>query len=108
MYKEHDKVFYIDIFDGDVKEGDFIEYDKDGLQIRVKGESANTFVYSDMPDKRDYKQRDDAETGLDKIRTGMKTRLLQNNLFINDICKKLEQHEGNLYIGIIKEILQEK
>lgn len=38
----------------------------------------------------------------------MKAMLHQNNLFINDICKKLEQHECKLYVGIIKEILQEK
>jgi len=61
-----------------------------------------------MPDKTVHKQRNNAEIELDKIRMGMKTNLLQNNMFINDICKKLEQHEGNLYIGIIKEILQEK
>lgn len=60
MYKELDKVFYIDVFDGIVKEGDFIENDKNGLWIKVKGESANTFVYSDMADKRVYKQMETA------------------------------------------------
>jgi len=38
----------------------------------------------------------------------MKARLIQNNLAINDIIKKLEQHEGKFYVGIIKEILQER
>lgn len=108
MYKELDKVFYIDIFDGIVKEGDFMGYDKNGLWTRIKEESANIFVYAGLAEERVYQQRDCAETGLVRIQTGMKARLLQNNLFISDICKKLEQHGGKLYIGIIKEILQEK
>ena len=108
MYKEFDKVFYIDIYDGIVKEGDLMEYDKNGLWIRIKEESASILVYSYLTDERVYKQRDSAEAGLVRIQTGVKARLLQNNLFINDICKKLEQHEGKFFVGIIKEILQEK
>lgn len=108
MYKEMDKVFYIDIVDGVVKEGNFMEYDNDGLWIRIKKENMNIFVYSDLVNEWVYKQRDSAETGLVRIRSEMKARLLQNNLFINDICKKLEQHEGKLYVGIIIEILREK
>jgi len=61
MYKELDKVFYIDIFDGIVKEGDFKEYDKNGLWIRIKEESANVFVYSNLTDAKVYNQRDSAE-----------------------------------------------
>ena len=60
-----------------------------------------------MPDKTVHKQRNNAEIELDKIRMGMKTNLLQNNMFINDICKKMERYEGKLYVEIIKEILQE-
>lgn len=108
MYKELDEVFYIDIFDGIVKEGDFMEYDKDGLWIRIKEGSANIFVYSGLKDERVYNQRDSTETGLARVRTGMKDGLLQNNLFINNICKKLEQQQGKLYIDIIREILLEK
>ena len=41
-----------------------------------------------MLDKTVHKQRNNAETELDKIRMGMKTRLLQNNMFINDILQE--------------------
>ena len=108
MYKVLDEVFYIDIFDGIIKEGEFLEYENDGVWLRIVGERENIFVYSDLVDERVYKKRDEAKAGLVRIRTEMKARLLRNNLFINDICNKLEQHEGKLYIGIIKEILQEK
>ena len=108
MYKEYGKVFYVDVFNGIVKEGKIMEIEKDGRWIKIKGESMNLFVYNEMPDKTVYQQRDDAEAGLAKIRAEMKTRLLQNNLFINDVCEKLEQHEGKLYTEIIKEILQEE
>ena len=108
MDKGLNKVFYIDIFNGIVKEGSIIENENDGLWLKLKGESMNTFVYADLLDKIVYKQKDDAETALVKIRAEKKTRLLQNNFFINDICEKLEQHEGKLYTEIVKEILQEK
>ena len=108
MFDELNKVFYIDVFDGAVKESVIIEKDKDGLWIRVKGSSTNTFVYSDILDQRIYLQRDEAVAALDKIRTGMKARLLLGSLYIRDICKKLEHNEGKLYTGVIREILQGK
>ncbi len=106
MGKQLIKLFYVDIFDGVVKEGEFIENDQDGLWIKVKGEYTNTFVYSDTLDARIFEERDLAEIGLAKIRADLKAKLLENNLFIQDICKRLEQHEGKLYVGVIKEILQ--
>jgi hypothetical protein len=108
MYKELDKVFYIDIFDGIVKEGDFKEYVKNGLWILIKEESENVYVYSKLTDEKVYDRRDRAESGLAKMRMGIKASLLQNKLSINDICMKLEQHEGKLYVEIIKEIMQGK
>jgi hypothetical protein len=108
MYNELDKVFYIDIFDGIVKEGNFKEYAKKGLWIRINEEGENVFVYSDLNDEKVYNQRDSAEAGLVKIRAEMMVKLLQNKLSFNDICKKLEQYVGKLYVGIIKEILNEK
>lgn len=107
MDKQLGKLFYVDIFDGEVKEGEFIEHDPDGLWIRVKGEHTNTFVYSDTIDARIFEERDLAEIGLAKIRADLKARLLENNLFIKDICKRLKQHEGKLYVEVIREILQE-
>lgn len=108
MDKQLSKLFYVDIFDGVVKEGEFIENDQDGLWIRVKGEYINTFVYSDTIEARIFEERDLAETGLAKIRADLKAKLLENNLFIKDICKRLEQHEGKLYVGVIREILEGK
>lgn len=108
MYKELDKVFYIDIYDGIVKEGNFMKYVKKGLWIRINEENENVFVYSDLTDEKVYSQRDSAEAGLVKIRTEMMAKMIQSKLSINDICIELEQHVGKLYGGIIKEIFNEK
>lgn len=108
MYDEMSRVFYIDVFDGVVKESVIIEKDKDGLWIKVKGSSTNTFVYSDILDQRIFEQKDEAVAALDRLRTAMKARLLPGSLYIQDICKKLEHNEGKLYTGVIREILQGK
>ena len=108
MYKEQDKVFYIDIFDGIVKEGDFKEYVKKGLWIRINEESENLFVYSDLNDEKVFDQRDSAEAGLAKIRTELMAKLLLTKLSFNEIDKEREQNVGKLYAGIVNEILNEK
>lgn len=108
MDNGYEQAFYVDTFHGVVKEGHIVEIEKDGLWIMLKGESMNTFVHADMIDRIIYKQRDEAEAGLGKIRSEMKAQLLQNNLFINEIHEKLEHVDGKLYADIIREILLEK
>ena len=108
MYKEYEKVFYVDDFNGVVKEGKIIENEKDGLWIRLKGDIVNTFVYFELIDKKVYKKKEEAQESLDGIRRDMKTRLEKNYFFIDDICDRLQKCEGGFYTDVIREIMLEK
>ncbi len=108
MFKENEKIFYIDTHSGAIEEGKFIESTSEGMWIRINGNSLNTFVYSDIWHERIFSDLPQAETVLNAIRSKMKSRLLKDNFFIRDILDRLGKSEGKLYLSIINEILSEK
>ena len=108
MFEKDSKVFFIDTTDGIIGEAKFLELEKDGVWLKVKGQSVNRFVYSDKDNERVFAQKESAEKVLNEIKAGIRKRLLASNMFIDDIVKKLEKSEGKLYIAIIKDILQER
>ena len=108
MFEKDSTVFFIDTTDGIIGEAKFLEYENAGIWLKVKGQSVNRFVYSDKENERVFTQKESAEKVLNEIKTGIKKRLLASNMFIDDIINKLEKSEGKLYVGIIKDILQEK
>jgi hypothetical protein len=108
MFKENEKIYFVDTFSGTIREGKFIENNSDGLWINLSGDSLNTFVYSDIISERVFNDFSQAESSLKTIRDNMKTRLSNNNFFVKDIIKRLEKSEGPLYVGVINEILSEK
>lgn len=108
MFEENEKVYFIDLTDGVVQEGRFLEYDRDGMWLRLKGQTANKFVYSNAQYSQVYKSLSDAENELVNIRNKMKENLLKEDKYIEDIIRRLKEHEGSLYTGIIREILYEK
>ena len=108
IFTENEKLFYIDIKDGLICEGKFIENNSSGIWIRLKGDSLNTYVYSDLVEETVYKDYDSAASGLETIKGNMKARLCKDNLFIKDLLTRLKKSEGALYATIIEEILYEK
>ncbi len=108
VFSENEKVFYVDIKDGLIFEGKFIESNGNGIWIRLKGDSLNTYVYSDLVEERVFKDYDSAAEGLEAIKINMKTRLSKGDTFIKDLITRLKKSEGNLYATIIGEILFEK
>lgn len=108
MFNEGEKLYYIDIHDGVIREGKFIESNNDGMWIRLKGYTVNTFVYEAFIGERVFKEMEHAKTGLENLRSSMKAKLLKDNHFIDDIIKRLGEHEGAFYVSLIKEILVEK
>lgn len=108
MEERGGRLFYIDLEDGIIQEGKLIEYSSEGLWVRLKGETVNTFVFSDRVKERVFADLESAEAGLSAIRAQTKARLLKNDYFIEDILGRLRKHEGNFYIQLIQEILSEK
>ncbi len=108
IFTENEKLFYIDIKDGLICEGKFIENNRSGIWIRLKGDALNTYVYSDLVEETVYKDYDSAASGLETIKRNMKARLCKDNLFIKDLFTRLKKSEGALYATIIGEILYEK
>ena len=108
IFTENEKLFYIDIKDGLICEGKFIENNSNGIWIRLKGDSLNSYVYSDLVEERVFKGYDSAAEGLEAIKINMKTRLSKGDTFIKDLITRLKKSEGNLYATIIGEILYEK
>lgn len=108
MFKKSDKIYYIDLFDGIVKESIFIEHDNNGMWIKIKGNSANTFVYSNIANERIFSESTSATSKLESIRNKTKENLKSTNKFVEDVVNKLKTHEGNFYAGIINEILRDK
>ncbi len=102
------RLFYIDLEDGVIQAGNLIEYSSEGLWVRLKGDTVNTFVFSDRRKERVFADRESAEAGLSAIRAQTKARLLKNDYFIEDILGRLRKHEGNFYVQLIQEILSEK
>lgn len=105
MFKEGQKIFYVDIKDGVIETARFIEKTGDGSWIRIDGHAINTFVYSDYQDRTLFADLTQAETGLENFKINLKSKLLKNNFFIKDILQRLEKHEGKLYVNVISEIL---
>ena len=108
MFKPKDRVYYINLMSGAIEEARFVEYDSDGLWIRVKGQSVNTFVYSDLEKERVFPSFETAETGLNAVKSGIRARLLADNRIIDEIAAKLEEKEGKVYVSVVREILKEK
>ena len=108
VFSENEKVFYVDIKDGLIFEGKFIESNGNGIWIRLKGDSLNTYVYSDLVKETVFKDYDGAVEGLATIKKNMKARLSKDDSFIKDLLTRLKKSEGNLYATIIGEILFEK
>ncbi len=108
MFKEGQKIFYVDTRDGIIETARFIEKTSDGTWIRIDGHAINTFVYSDYQDKSLFEDLAQAETGLENYKINLKSRLLKNNFFIKDILLRLEKHEGKLYVDVVSEILNNR
>jgi hypothetical protein len=108
MFAKNEKLFYIDIKDGIIQEGKFIENNGNGVWIRLKGDSLNTYVYSDSIEERIFINQNEAQAGLEALRKRLKVRLLKDNSFIEDLLVRLKKSEGNLYASVIVEILHEK
>ncbi len=81
MFKENEKIFYIDTISGTIEEGKFIEATAEGMWIRINGHSLNTFVYSDIWHERIFSDFLHADNALNSIRSKMKSRLLKDNFF---------------------------
>ncbi|WP_024831286.1 hypothetical protein [Ruminiclostridium josui] len=107
-FSKNEKIFYIDIKEGLICEGKFIESNGNGIWIRLKGDSLNTFVYSDLVEERVFKEYGSAVEGLEAIKNKIKARLSKDDTFIKDLLTKLRKSEGNLYATIICDILNEK
>lgn len=107
-FTKNEKLYYIDIKDGIIHEGRFIESNGDGIWIRLKGFSLNTYVYYDLIDEEIFKNMEQAEKGLENIKNKMRARLSRDDAFIKDILVRLGKNEGNLYLSVIGEILYEK
>ncbi len=108
MFKEGQKIFYVDTREGIIETARFIEKTSDGTWIRIDGHAINTFVYSDYQDKSLFEDLTQAETGLENYKINLKSRLLKNNFFIKDILLRLEKHEGKLYVDVVSEILNNR
>lgn len=108
LFTQNEKLFYIDIKDGAIFEGKFIEKNGNGIWIRLNGDALNTYVYSDLVEERVFNDYCLASEGLETIKSNLKARLLKDNAFIKDLTAKLKKSEGNLYSTIIEEILHEK
>lgn len=108
LFTENEKLFYVDIKDGIIFEGKFLEKNGNGIWIRLKGDALNTYVYSDLVEERVFKEYSLAADGLETIKKNLKSRLSKDYTFINDLTSKLKKSEGDLYATIIEEILHEK
>ncbi len=108
IFSKNEKLYYIDIKDGLIFEGRFIESDSNGIWIRLKGDSLNTYVYCDQVEERVFKDYIPATEGLEGIKQNMKARLLKNDTYIKDLLTRLRKNEGALYATIIEEILYER
>lgn len=108
MFTNHEKIYYIDLYDGVIREGRFLGYDGNGLWIKLNKQPFNKFVYTDVENTLISNVSSKAEENLTEIRNKMKEKLLNNNSYIDDIFKKISIHEGNFYAGIIKDILEER
>ncbi len=108
MFKENEKICYIDTREGVILKAKFIETTSDGMWITIKGDAVNTFVYSDNCETVLFPNFSEAQAGLDNYKNKLKTKLLDNNNYRKDIVKRLQKHEGALYAEIIGDILDEK
>jgi hypothetical protein len=108
MFSKNDILFYIDLTDGVVEEGKFLSYEEGAIWIKLKDHALNTYVYADVVDQLVFGKKEDAQKGLIEIRAKTKAKLLSNNRYIGDIVEKLSKEQGSFYIGIVKEILEEK
>jgi hypothetical protein len=105
MFESGDRLYFIDIMDGTVQEGKFIEQNSDGSWIRLKGYSVNTFVYADTAGERIFKDMGSAQDGLANLKAKIKERLLIGNRFVEEIPTKLQEEHGRFYADIVREIL---
>lgn len=108
MFKEGEKIFYIDTKDGVIESARFIEKTDDGTWIRIEGHAINTFVYADYQDNTIFSDSAGAEAGLEDYKNNLKAKLTKNNFFLKDVLARLEKQEGKLYLSILKEIFDEK
>ncbi|HEX2927040.1 MAG TPA: hypothetical protein VHP38_12430 [Ruminiclostridium sp.] len=108
MFYKSEKLFYIDIKDGLIQEGKFVDSDGSGIWILLKGNSLNTYVYFDTISERVFKGQSNAQTGLESIKSRMKDKLSKDDSYVNDLLERLKKSEGALYSSIIGEILHEK
>jgi hypothetical protein len=108
MLKKNDTIYHIDLTDGIVQEGKFIEHESEGMWIRLNGQAANKFVFSDCVQSLIHENKALAQEALTNIRNNTKSGLSQKNSLIDDIIKRLSAHEGSFHTGIIKELLEEK
>ena len=107
MFEEGDKIFYLNTKDGGIYPAKFQESTTDGAWIRIDGDSVNTFVYSEFCETSLFKEKSQAESGLEGYIKNLENRLLKNNFFISDIRTKLSKTEGKIYAEVIAGILND-
>ena len=64
MFEEGERLYIIDAKEGFIQDGNFIESNGEGIWVRIKNHSLNTFIYSDLIDETVFKSSDDAKAGL--------------------------------------------
>lgn len=107
-FKEKSVLFYIDIFEGEVKQAKFIEQETQGIWIKIDSEVVNTFIFEDKVDSRVFFDETIATVALAEYRKTFKADLIKENKFIEDVLSRLSKTQGKLYMGIIEEIMKEK
>ncbi|OPX43490.1 hypothetical protein CLHUN_26370 [Ruminiclostridium hungatei] len=105
MFKEGEKVYFIDTRDGIIQAAKFMENTEEGMWITISGHTVNTFVYKDTCAITVCRDSEQARDNLEAIKNNLRARLLKDNFYIRDIALRLEKTEGKLYAGIVGEIL---
>ena len=107
MFKENEKIYYIDTREGTIHSARFNELTVDGAWITIKGDAVNTFVYKDKCEVVLFPTLAEAQTGLDNYKSRLKAKLIEDNNYRKDLIKRLQKHEGALYAEIISDILND-
>ncbi len=105
MFKEGEKIYFLDARDGIIQAARFMENTEEGVWIKISGHAVNTFVYKDNCAVTVCRDPEQALANLEAIKNNLRVRLLQDNFYIRDIVLRLEKSEGKLYAGIVGEIL---
>lgn len=108
MFKEGEKIYFLDVRDGIIQAARFMENTEEGVWIKISSHAINTFVYKDSCAVTLCSDHQQALDNLEAIKNKLRVRLLHDNFYIRDVVHRLEKSEGKLYAGIVGEILDSK